>query len=202
MPILVDSGFALLHSQHTLQHADWLTIYAFIEDENISKHLDSYSFEDFLEFTVYLFTTTQSQSTRRCIAQIMPKFGSAVVLPILKVLCNQDASIDQTAQILAWQSLSEMTPYSLTIGLNQVLESDIQKDLRATALQVLKQLLQSCESSIQQVLYQLLSVNSLMLVSANSGIQWPVHAQTVVMHNQRKRDANNGLSEGKTIQYA
>ena len=47
MSTLIGSDFVALHSQHTLQCADWLGVYALAKEEGINERLDSYGFDDF-----------------------------------------------------------------------------------------------------------------------------------------------------------
>lgn len=161
----IDSDFVALHSQHTLQHADWLAVFAIAKNEGVGEHLDSYDFEDFLGLAVYLLVTTQSQYNREQLSQLLPKFGSAVVLPLLKILYKQDVFAEQAIPILAQQSLDTMAPYSLIVGIDQVLGMNIQDDLAVVALRVAKQLLQSCEPSTCLILSRLLSETNRQLVS-------------------------------------
>ncbi|MEM9808341.1 MAG: hypothetical protein AAF959_24015 [Cyanobacteria bacterium P01_D01_bin.56] len=165
---MMDPGFVALHSQHSLQHADWMKIADLAKAENVGKCFDSWNFEEFLGLTVYLFVTTQSQHTREQLSQILPKFGSTAVLPLLKILLKKEVFAEKAIPTLAQQSLNNMTAYALVIGANQVLDLKFQDDLKAIALEVLQQLLQSCEPSTNLVLAQLLSDTNRQLVSQSS----------------------------------
>lgn len=157
MSTLQDTRFADLHSQHTLQQTDLLAIYAFASNECVDDPIDSYSFDDFLGLTVYLFITTPSQDTREQLAQLLSKFGSAVVLPLLKILCKKDFLVEENIQVSVHQAFSHMAPYPLAIGISQTLDRDVNNELETAALQLLKQLMQTCESSTRSTLSQLFS---------------------------------------------
>lgn len=200
MPTLIGSGFVELHSQHTLQYADWLAVYALAKDEGVGERLNSYDCEDFLGLAVYLFITTQSQGTRQHLSQLLPKFGSAIVLPLLKILCRKEIFVEQTIPMLAQQSLNAMAPYPLMIGLNQVLDLNIQNDLKEIALQTIKQLLQACEPSGYLLLSQLLSEPNRKLVSEFSGSQLPEHAPTMAEHEHERHGINVALLKHKVTQ--
>ena len=199
MPTLIDSDFVTLHGQHTLHSADWLTVYAIAKDEGVGKRLDSYDFDDFLGLAVYLFITTQSQGSRQELSQLLPKFGSAAVLPLLKVLCKKDVFAEQNVPMLAQQSLHNMAPYALVIGLNQVLGLNSQDNLTTVALQMLRQLLQSCEPSVRLVVYQLLSEANRQLVSEYSVSQLLDHRPRTT-RRQYKRDSEVAVLERRAVQ--
>ena len=200
MSILIGSGFVALHSQHTLQHADWLAVYALAYDEGVGECLAAYDFEDFLGLSVYLFITTQSPGTRQQLSQLFPKFGSAIVLPLLKILCRKELFVEQNIPMLAQQSLNEMTPYSLIIGLNRALDLTGQNNLKALTLQTVNQLLQSCEPSVHLVLSQLLSETNRRLVSEFSGSQLPERAISVAGYRPDQHRLNVTVQKRKVTQ--
>ncbi|MEM6256234.1 MAG: hypothetical protein AAF821_25250 [Cyanobacteria bacterium P01_D01_bin.156] len=199
MSTSISPGFVTLHSQHTLQHTDWLVVYTLANQEGVGEHLDSYDFDDFLGLAVYLFITSQSQDTRKQLSQLFPKFGSAIVLPLVKILCKQDIFVEQSIPVLAKYSLTKMAPYSLAIGLNQVLTLKIQNDLKTVALQTFRQLLQSCEPSVQLVLSQLLSEKNRQLVSDFSASQ-QLSSHKISTAKSRQHSAEN--TERKAMQCA
>lgn len=186
---MMDPGFVALHSQHTLQYSDWMTISNLAKSENIDESLDSWDFEDFLGLAVYMFVTTQSQDTRIQLSQLLPKFGSAAVLPLLKILCKRKVFVEQGIPTLAQQSLNTMSPYPLAIGLNQALNLKSQADLKIVALQTLKQLFQSYgEPSTRLVLSQLLSEANRQLVCKISDSKIPFREPSTVNDEQHKSD--------------
>lgn len=155
MSNLIDSDFVALHGQHTLQHTDWMAVYTLAKNESVGEQIDTYGFEDFLGLMVYLFITTQSQAAREQLSHLLSKCGSAVVLPLLKILCRQDTFIAKEVPTLAQQSLSNMAPYPLAIGLHQILDLGVQENLKSAALQILKQVMCSCQPSVRLILSQL-----------------------------------------------
>lgn len=157
MPTLQDTRFIALHSQHTLQQSDFLAICAIANQEYVEDLIDSYSFEDFLGLTVYLFITTPSQDTRKQLARLLSKFGSAAVSPLLKILCKKEFLVEENIQVLTQQTLSQMAPYPLVIGIAQTLAQEVNGELETAALQLLKQLIQTCEPATRLALSQLFS---------------------------------------------
>ncbi|ESA38354.1 hypothetical protein N836_02310 [Leptolyngbya sp. Heron Island J] len=200
MSTLIGSSFVALHSQHTLQYADWLAVYTLAKDEGVGEHLDSYDCENFLGLAVYLFITTQSQGTREQLSRLLPKFGSAIVLPLLKILYRKEIFVEQNIPMLAQQSLNEMAPYPLMIGLNQVLDLNLQDALKTVALQMVQQLLQSCEPSVYVVLSQLLSETNRHLVSEFSMSQLLDHASSRGRCQHDERGANIAVLKRKVVQ--
>ncbi len=110
-----------LQSQHSLQGEDWLSICILSEVEGIFESAQSWSFEEFLGFTLHLFITTDAPHIRAQVAQKLPKFGNRVVLPLFKILHHFQAIADSQADAqtsalasdvsaLATQSLSQMAP--------------------------------------------------------------------------------------------
>lgn len=199
MSTLIDSDFVALHSQHTLQCADWLEVYALAKEEGIGECLDSYDFEDFLGLAVYLFITTQSQSTRQQLSSLFPKLGSAIVLPLLKILCKEAVFVERNIPLLARQSLNSMAPYALVIGINQVLGTNIQDDLKAVALQSLRQRLQTCEPPVCLVLSQLLSEANRKLVSELS-VSQPFKPMPSMARRQYKQGSDVAVLKRRAVQ--
>ena len=200
MSNMVNSGFVELHSQHTLQHADWMTISGLAKAENLGECFLSWDFEDFLGLAVYLFVTTQSKDTREQLSQLLPKFGSAAVLPLLKILCKKEIFVEKTIPTLAQQSLTKMAPYPLVIGLNQVLNLKAQGDLKAAALQILRRLLQSCEPSTIVVLSQLLSDTNRQLVAEVSASKLSVYSPHVTSRKPHERGSGVAAPERRALQ--
>ena len=164
MPTLLSNPLTILHSQHSLQHADLLTIYNLASLENIDDDLDSFSFAELLGLTIYSFVTTQSQDSRKHLSNLLPKFGSAVVLPLLRVLSRKDSLVSENLPGLAQKSLNEMGCYPLLIGLDQVLTQSMENDLKTVALEVLRQRLQLIKQHELSFLPQILSQTTLELI--------------------------------------
>lgn len=164
MPTVLSNHFTTLHSQHSLQHADLLAIYHLAILEEMDDSIDSFSFEELLGLTVYLFVTTQSQDSREQLSGLLQKFGSAAVLPLLRVLSRKDAVVSESLPVLAQKSLNEMGGYPLVIGLDQVLTHSMENDLKTVALEVLRQRLQLLEQGDLLLLQQVLSETTLELV--------------------------------------
>lgn len=210
MPTLQDTHFAALHSQHTLQQADLFAIYAFANHEGMNETIDSYSFEDFLGLTVYLFITSPSQDAREQLAQLLSKFGSAAVLPLLKILCKKDLLVEKNIQPLVQQTLSQMAPYPLAIGISQILDQNVNDELKTVSLQVLKQLIQTCESPTRLELSQvfsetawnriedLLSQNSSDAVVAEPELS--IHVPNTANHKHHQRVSDTPLLDHRVAQ--
>ena len=164
MPTALSNHFTELHSQHSLQRVDLLTIYHLAALEEMDDSIDSFSFEELLGLTVYSFVITQSQDSREQLSGLLPKFGSAVVLPLLRVLSRKDAVVSESLPVLAQKSLNEMGCYPLIIGLDQVLNHSMENDLKTVALEVLRQRLQLLEQNELSLLPQVLSKTTLELV--------------------------------------
>ncbi|MBX2866094.1 MAG: hypothetical protein KTR27_21280 [Leptolyngbyaceae cyanobacterium MAG.088] len=196
----IDSDFVALHSQHTLQHADWMTISELAKAENISGCFYAWDFEDFLGLAVHLFVTTQSQDVRQQLSQLLPKFGSAVVVPLLKILCKKEVFAEINIPALAQKNLNEMELYPLVIGLNQILSLNFQDDLKALALQTLRQLLQSCEQSTNLVLSQLLSEANRQLVAEVSDFRLSGHVSSGASRIHHAHDSTTAVLERKAMQ--
>ena len=110
-----------LQAQPSLQSEDWLSICTLSEVEGIFESAQSWSFEEFLGFTLHLFITTDSPHVRAQVAQKLPKFGSRIVLPLIKISHHFQAIADaqtdaRTSALasdvatLAAQSLSQIAP--------------------------------------------------------------------------------------------
>ena len=169
MSTFPNARLTALHGQHSLQSDDFLTICNLAKAEGRIETVESYSFNEFLGLTVHLFVSTQSRHTCEQVSQILPKFGSAVVLPLLKVTCYDCADDIQNLPALAQQSLERMGLYPLLIGLNQVLDAEEDKPLRTVALELLlKNIAQSCDRSVPLLLPEFLSKESLQLLESYS----------------------------------
>lgn len=155
MPTLLDTQLSALYSQHSLQNQDLLTIVTLAKAEDVVDNIETYGFDDFLGLTIHLFVTTQSQQVREQLALKLPKFGSAVVLPLVKILCRMQTR-DQV-QLLAQQSLDKMVVYPLIIGLGQVLDRETDETLRTTAVHLLTKLVQENDQSFLLVIPKLVS---------------------------------------------
>ncbi|MEO0394911.1 MAG: hypothetical protein AAF243_02860 [Cyanobacteria bacterium P01_A01_bin.137] len=155
MPTLFDTHLIDLHSQPSIQGHDLLTICALAESEGMVESIESYSFDQFLGLTIHLFVTTQSQDTREQLAQQLTKFGSAAVLPLIKILWRMRSH--SSLQLLAQNSLEQMAPYSLIIGLSHFLDRETNDDLREIATQMLVNLMQDPNRSVLLSLPKLVS---------------------------------------------
>ncbi|MEO0430808.1 MAG: hypothetical protein AAF151_03850 [Cyanobacteria bacterium J06656_5] len=155
MPTLFDTHLIDLHSQPSIQSHDLLTICALAESEGMSESLESYSFDQFLGLTIHLFITTQSQDTREQLAQQLTKFGSAAVAPMVKILWRMGSH--RSLQLLAQNSLQQMAPFALIIGLSHVLDRETDDGLRTVAIQMLVKLMQDPEQSVLLSLPKLVS---------------------------------------------
>lgn len=212
MPTIQDTRAAAFHSQHTLQQADLLAIYALANHAGVDEAMDSYSFDDFLGLTVYLLITTSSQDMRQQLAQLLSKFGSAAVLPLLKILCKKDFLVEANIQPLVRQTLGQMAPYPLAIGIGQILDQSLDQDneLKTVALQVLKQLIQTCEPSTRLGLSQLFSEaawnrieNLLSEHSSDDAVTDPrlsIHFPSTASGRHHKRVSDIPLREQRAVQ--
>ena len=151
-----DSRFIELHSQHTLQYHDLLTIYNLAKDEGMAENIDSFSFNDLLGLTIHLFVTTQSQRTREQLSQQLPKFGSSVVLPLIKILCHKQLGHVDNLHVLTQKSLDRINPHALLIGLNRVLTLETDPQLGTAARQIVKNLIQTHDRSVLFLLSKLI----------------------------------------------
>ncbi|MEO0349338.1 MAG: hypothetical protein AAF282_04725 [Cyanobacteria bacterium P01_A01_bin.15] len=164
MPHLSDTRLIALHSQHSIQSHDLLTICNLAKAEDSVETIESSNFDQFLGFAVHLFVTTQSQHTREQLSQKLPTFGSAAVLPLLKILWHGSSPSDLKA--LARQSLENMTLYSLIIGLGRVLDLEVDAGLRAIAIQMLRKIIQENDQYILLLLPKLVSQKTWQLLKA------------------------------------
>ncbi|MEL6230226.1 MAG: hypothetical protein AAFR24_09975 [Cyanobacteria bacterium J06627_3] len=162
MSTLFDTHLVALHSQHSIQSHDLLMIFDLAEAEGMVENIDSYSFDDLLGLTVHLFVTTQSPSIREQLALQLSKFGSAAVLPLIKILCRVQ-SIDNI-QLLVQKSLETLAIYPLIIGLGQVLDHEVDISLRTVAMQLLIQLIQENDQSVLLILPKLVSKRTWQLI--------------------------------------
>ncbi|NEQ55470.1 MAG: hypothetical protein F6K11_36035, partial [Leptolyngbya sp. SIO3F4] len=83
--------------------------------------------------------------------------------------------------------------------LNEVLDLNAQDNLKAVALQLLRQQFQSCEPSTQVVLSQLLSEKNRSLVSEFSALQQSEHVSVRVSLNQHNHDAKVSVLQRETV---
>ncbi|MEM8614093.1 MAG: hypothetical protein AAGF93_18870 [Cyanobacteria bacterium P01_H01_bin.105] len=155
MPTLLDIRLVTLHSQHSIDSHDLSQICALANAEGMVEAMDDYRFKDFLGLTIHLFVTTQSQATREQLALHLPKFGSEVVLPLLKVICRMSSKEDLLS--LAQQSLKKMALYPRIIGLGQVLDREVETPVRTVAIGQLLQIIRAHEPSILLLLPRLVS---------------------------------------------
>lgn len=156
MPALPKTHLISLHSQHSIQSHDLLTVWNLAQAEGMAEGCESHcSFEQFLGLAIHLLVTTQSQQTREQLAQQLTKFGSAAVLPVAKILYRMDPQ--SRLRVLAQQILDQMEPYPLIIGLSQVLDRETDEDLRAIAVQMLMNLIQNHERPVLLLLPKLVS---------------------------------------------
>ncbi|MGD1952522.1 MAG: hypothetical protein ACFB14_23195 [Leptolyngbyaceae cyanobacterium] len=155
MSTLLDTRLIALYSQHSIQYGDLLEIYELSTAETTVECIDTYRFDELLGLVVHLFVTTQSQQTRKKLSTLLPKFGSAAVLPLLKILCRLPAQA--SVHTLAQQSIADMAVYALIIGLDQVLVYETDELLQKAAIQKLMHIMQDNESSILLVLPKLVS---------------------------------------------
>lgn len=155
MPTLFDAHLVALYSQHSIQSQDLLKICDLAKTEDMIANLETYSFDNFLGLTIHLFVTTQSQHTREQLALQLPKFGSAVVSPLIKILCRLQMQKDVYA--LTQKSLNNIELYPLIIGLSQLLDHEVDNTLRAIAVQQLMQLIEASNQSVLSVLPRLVS---------------------------------------------
>lgn len=208
MPTFQDTYSIALHSQHTLQQADLLAIYAFANHEGVDQTIESCSFDDFLGLTVYLFITTPSQDIREQLVPLLSKFGSAAVLPLLKILCKKDFLVERNIQALVKQTFSQMAPYPLAIGIGQILDRNVDNELTAAALQILKQL--TCEPSTRLALSQLFSENAWKNIedllsenSSNSVVTDPrlsIHFPSTASRRHHQPVSDSPLLEHRVVQ--
>ena len=169
MSTLPDARLTALHGQHSLQSDDFLTVCNLAKAEGRHEPVDAYGFTEFLGLAVHLFVSTQSHHRREQLSQVLSKFGSAVVVPLVKIVCHAWADDVQSLQALAQQSLERMELYPLLIGLNQVLDQGGDERLRTVALNLLlRKISQPCDRSVPLLLPKFLSEESLQLLEGYS----------------------------------
>lgn len=139
MTTLGDPRLIALHRQHTVQNDDVLTLYHLAKTEGISEDLESLNFEQVLGLSCYLFVTTRSIYTRQKLSHILPRFGSDVVGPLVRVLNHFQPSSELGK--LALQSLGRISSTTLAIGLSDLLAHESPDEFKSTALQLLAELL-------------------------------------------------------------
>ena len=115
-----------LQAQHSLRQADLFQICAIAQAENVSVSIEAFTFEQCLGFASHLFVTAQAQHSREQLAQVLSRFGSQAVLPLLKVAHHFDPEQlkprhgDQLASTstsqLAINSLKAMPKETLVMG--------------------------------------------------------------------------------------
>lgn len=155
MSTLFDARLVSLHSQHSIQSQDLLEICYLAKAEGTVVNPEVYSFENFLGFTIHLFVTTRSQHIREQVTLHLPKFGSAVVSPLIKILCRLQTQ--ENIYVLAQKSLDNIGVYALIIGLSQLLDCETDNDLRAAAVQRFMQLIEESNQSVLSILPKLVS---------------------------------------------
>ncbi|MEM1252301.1 MAG: hypothetical protein AAGI69_07695 [Cyanobacteria bacterium P01_H01_bin.21] len=162
MSTLLDTRLVALYSQHSIQYGDLLEIYELSTTETTVESIDTYRFDELLGLVVHLFVTTQSQQIREKLSALLPKFGSAAVLPLLKILCHLPAQA--SIHSLAQQSIADIAVYPLIIGLDQVLAYETNELVQKAAIQKLMHITRDNESSILLVLPKLVSQNTWGLI--------------------------------------
>ncbi|MEM8808680.1 MAG: hypothetical protein AAGF01_21910 [Cyanobacteria bacterium P01_G01_bin.38] len=155
-----------LHGQHTLQRDALLSIYRFANAEGNAESFESWHFEEVLGFTFHLFVTTKSSQIREQLSQLLPKFGSEAVRPLVKIL-NHFQSPSHLRK-LTLQSLEEIAPYPLVIGLCQVLENGADGELGPIVIPILVNLMNGEDEAISWLLSQLLSAQKQQLLAVKS----------------------------------
>ena len=155
MSTLFDTRLVALNSQHCLQSQDMLKICDLASAEGMAEDIENYSFDNFLGMVVHMLITTQSQHTREQLALQLPKFGSAAVSPLVKLLCRLQTQ--SNIHSLAQESLNKIELYPLIIGLSQLLDDEIDNTLRSMAIQQLIRLIEERDQSVLLVLPKLVS---------------------------------------------
>ena len=151
-----------LHAQHTLQADDWMLICKLANVEGFFEQAASWRFEQFFGFTVYLFVTTESASDRQQLAHLISKCGSQAVLSLVRILHHAHYSNDLPAGFkgsdlapLALKSLEEMKPYTLVLGLIEVLEHADAAELMPTIVKALVKVIHEDSGAVLSLLPQL-----------------------------------------------
>ena len=164
MSVLLDTRLISLHSQHTIQRCDLLKIYELSTAEATVKNIENYSFDNFLGLAIHLFVTTQSKHTRKQLSALLPKFGSAIVSPLLKILYCMP--LQHSVYPLAQQCITAMDLYPLIIGLDNVLKYETNELLQKAAIQRLMGIIRENEPSILLALPKLVSQDTWNLLKA------------------------------------
>ncbi|MGB7088335.1 MAG: hypothetical protein WBD47_22460 [Phormidesmis sp.] len=165
MSPLSTAQLTALHDQHSIQGDDLALICHLANVEGIFEGIESWSFEQFLGFTLHVFITTDSQYVREQIALKLPKFGSVVVRSLIKIAHHAQSSSNVKA--LALQSLDSMAPYSVVIGLARMLEDESASDLSPIVIRSLATRVRKSDKKILRLLPQLLSQQNWQLVKAH-----------------------------------
>lgn len=119
----------ILQAQHTLQGADLTAIcnLASVEGADIDSlwtSIVSWDFEQLLGFTLHLFITAESSEVQNQVAQLLPKFGSQIVRPLIKIThhfhepsCHENSNLSALTQ----QSIQQINPQALSLGFAETL---------------------------------------------------------------------------------
>ncbi|MEM9089285.1 MAG: hypothetical protein AAGC93_11120 [Cyanobacteria bacterium P01_F01_bin.53] len=154
-----------LAEQHMLQSDDLMQICHLANVAGIVESLESWSFEQFFGFTLHLFITTESSEIRTQVAQILPKFGSKIVLPLVKIshhfqgksrLHEANTQGHYQVSMLAQQSAVKLTPEALCFGLQAVLLSQDAAMLLPVVGEILIKLPEQRHRTVLSCLNQLL----------------------------------------------
>lgn len=160
-----------LEAQHSLQGEDWLSICTLSGVEGVFESAQSWSFEEFLGFTLHLFITADSAHVRAQVAQKLPKFGSRIVLPLVNILHHfqaiantqtdaQTSALASDVSALAAQSLNQIAPNclaaiagersdSILSQISELLSSDLLSKENRQCLETQRQLNKAVLSSDQ-----------------------------------------------------
>lgn len=131
--------------------------------EGIFEEAASWHFDQFFGFTVYLFVNTESASDRQQLAHLISKCGSQAVLSLIKILHHAYYSKDIPTGFkgsdlapLALKSLEEMKPYTLVLGLIDVLKQDDAAELMPTVVKALVKIIHEDDGAVLSLLPQLM----------------------------------------------
>ena len=171
MSTLFDTRLVALHSQHCLQSQDMLKICDLARAEGMAEEFENYSFDTFLGMVIHMLITTESQHTREQLSQQLPKFGSAAVSPLLKILYRPQTQ--PNIRTLAQASLNKIDLYSLIIGLSQLLDNETDNTLRSAAVQQLIKLIAGHNQSVLLVLPKLVSTKTWQILKLQLLTQTP-----------------------------
>ncbi|MEO0457670.1 MAG: hypothetical protein AAF152_13985 [Cyanobacteria bacterium P01_A01_bin.114] len=120
-----------LYSQPSLQGSDLRDLLTLAKAQDIIEDTENWCLDQWLGLTMHLLMTSRAPQTQNHLAQILPKFGSRAVFPLVKLLHISWEAL----QKLALQSLRGFEQYSLAIGLVPLLKTD--KTLRPVVRQLL-----------------------------------------------------------------